>query len=507
MTLARSFGSLRAGALSLLLACALALTSCATPDAPSGDAPLRTEAEYYAQQLDWRDCGDGFECATAKAPLDWQNVAESDQIGLALTRHSATGDERLGSLFVNPGGPGASGTSFVRESLDRAVSPEVQEAYDVIGWDPRGVADPSAMTCVDAAGLDDYLFALPENEPRTDAWIEELRQSSAAFGEECLATSGELLANVDTVSTARDLDMLRAVVGDSKLNYIGYSYGTLIGAYYAELFASNVGRLVLDGAVNPEATIFDTVLFQTKGFEASLTAYLTWCLERSDCPFTGTVEQSQRAVANLLEKVEKTPLPGEDGRMLGTSTLLTAIIFPLYDEGNWPYLNQLFEGLKTGDTYVAFALADAYFSRNDDGTYADHSNEAFASINCLDYERVTDVEVMRRNAEVIAREAPIFGKYQGFGELGCADWPVPAKPMRQKIVAAGSAPILVIGTTGDPATPYQNAVDLAASLENGHLLTYQGEGHTAYMRSNSCVQRTVDDYLLSGAVPSTDPRC
>lgn len=512
--------SKRVSLVALLTAATLALTGCVSlfplslffdgdsnPPAETSAEGFATAEEYYQQPVDWSDCGGGFECATVLAPLDWENVSAASPVSLALTRQQATGSERLGSLFTNPGGPGASGVDFVTNGIDRAASAELQQAYDVIGWDPRGVNQSDGVQCLDAAAMDEYLFGVAENEPRTDAWIDELRASSKAYGEACAENTGERLGFVDTVSTARDLDMLRAVVGDEKLNYIGYSYGTLIGAYYAELFPENVGRMVLDGVVNPTATVFDMVLFQTTAFEQSLENYLKWCLGQNDCPFTGTVAQAQRSIQILLEKVEANPPTGPDGRKLSVSTLITAIIFPLYDEASWSYLNRLFDDLKQGDTETAFILADAYFSRDQDGSYLDNSNDAFASINCLDYERVTDIEQMKRNAEQIADAAPIFGPYQGFGELGCADWPVPAKTLRTTITAPGSAPILVLGTTGDPATPYQWAVDLAGTLQNGFLVTYNGEGHTAYNRSNSCVLNTVDAYMLSGTVPPADPQC
>lgn len=474
----------------------------------SSEVPTTVE-EFYGQRADWVTCAQNIECADVYAPLDWENVSAENPVTLRMTRHEATGSERLGSLFVNPGGPGASGAAFVAQSLDRAVSQELQEYYDVIGWDPRGVGDSSAVACYDAAGTDEYLFGIPKNPPRTDAWIAEAQQVSTAFGEACAEQTGDLLAHVDTVSTARDLDMLRAIVSDTKLNYIGYSYGTRIGAYYAELFPDRVGRVVLDGVVDPNSSLYDIVLFQTKGFEQAFERYLEWCVLGSNCPFPSTVDQALASVSTLLEKVEAQPLQGEDGRMLGTSTLLTAIVYPLYDEGSWSYLNDLFTSLKTGDTRMAFSLADAYYSRDSSGEYLDNSNEAFAAINCLDYTRETDLEVMRRNAAEIAAAAPLFGKYQGFGEIGCAEWPVAAKPFTKPITAAGSQPILVIGTTGDPATPYQWSVDLAASLQNGVLVTYNGEGHTAYNRSpaNECVLNTVDDYMIRGTVPNADPQC
>lgn len=481
------------------------------PPKPGGSSAPTTVEEYYGQTARWRDCGSGAQCATVYAPIDWQNVSAENAVTLKLTRHEATGSKRLGSVFINPGGPGASGADFVAESVDSAASARLQQYYDVIGWDPRGVGGSTAVACYDAAGMDEYIYGLADSEPRTDAWIAEMRASSKAFGQACSEQTGELLAHVDTISTAHDLDMLRSIVNDEKLNYVGYSYGTLIGSYYAELFPEKVGRMVLDGVVDSDVTTFDMVLFQTKGFEAALRSYLKWCMqlpvESDHCPFSGTVDSAAQSVSRLLAKVEATPLQGADGRMLGVNTLLISIIYPLYSEDSWPYLNDLFNELTTGQTETAFLLADSYFSRDSDGTYLDNSNEAFAAINCLDYPRETDYDVMRANAEKIAEAAPIFGKYQGYGELACIDWPAEPVLLEGELTATGAPPILVIGTTGDPATPYQWAVNLAGKLESGVLVTYNGEGHTAYNRSNDCVLDAVDNYMIKGTVPSADPQC
>lgn len=503
---------------SLALAAILTLTSCTllpsllaflpSPDAGTTTADgFATAREYYEQDITWRSCAQGMECATVIAPQDWEAVSAKDPVSLKLTRHQATGSDRLGSVFVNPGGPGGSGISFVQDSLDSAASKRLQEYYDVIGWDPRGVGESAGVVCYEPAQMDEYLFGIPTSTPRTEAWMDELRADARQFGEACAEQTGSLLGHVDTINTAHDLDLMRAVVNDAKLNYIGYSYGTLIGSTYAELFPKKVGRMVLDGVVAPNASVFDMVLFQTKGFEAALGAYLNWCKRNSDCPFPGTVEQAKASVSSLLAKVEATPLQGSDGRMLGVSTLLTAIIFPLYSEDYWPYLNDLFSELKSGETEMAFTLADAYLSRDTSGAYLDNSNEAFAAINCLGYERITDYDTIKKNAEAIAAAAPIFGKYQGYGELACIDWPEEPVLFEQDITAAGAPPILVIGTTGDPATPYQWAVDLAGTLKSGVLVTYNGEGHTAYNRSNDCILDAVDDYMIDGTVPSADPQC
>ncbi len=311
---------------------------------------------------------------------------------------------------------------------------------------------------------------------------------------------------VDTHSAAQDLDLLRAVVHDRFLNYVGYSYGTLLGATYAGLFPKNVGRMVLDGALNPASTNFDVTVKQSVGFENALKAYLADCLEASACPFSGTVEQSMTRIHELLASLDAQPLKGSDGRNLGADSMVTAIVTPLYDQASWSELSTIFDGVFSGDADPAWSAVDWYYNRVD-GTYQDNSTEAFMAINCADYPASSDREQWRVDAAKVATAAPVIGPYLAWGEQFCVSWPAQAVRQPQEISAAGSAPILVVGTTGDPATPYVWAQELAAQLENGHLLTFAGEGHTAYTQSNSCVDKTVDDYLLRGTVPPRDAHC
>lgn len=479
----------------------------------SGPAPTQLElpatpvgGNFGAQDPKWTDCGDGFECADVYAPLDWDSP-EGDTITLRMVKHPATSGSPIGSLFVNPGGPGASGVNFVRNALDAAAGAPLQKNFDVIGWDPRGVGASSPVSCLDASEMDEYLFGESDStaERGSDEWIEEGIASSKSFGAACSENTGELLAHVDTVSTVRDLDMLRQVVGDQQLNYLGYSYGTHIGARYAEMFPKQVGRLVLDGVLDPTASEADVVREQTRGFELALRSYAAACLGSAECPLTGSVDSAMRQIGALLDRVDEAPLTGSDGRTLSASTLLTAIITPLYSESNWGYLNTLFETVAEGDADVAFALADSYFSRSN-GEYLDNSTEAFQAINCLDYPNEVDPVRMREQAAELKRIAPTIGGFQGFGDVSCAGWPYKGVDERAPVRAAGAAPILVVGTTGDPATPFRWAESLAEQLESGVLLRFEGEGHTAYGH-NACINATVESYLIDGAVPVTGTSC
>jgi pimeloyl-ACP methyl ester carboxylesterase len=503
----------------ILAACALAFSGCGIlpqllsgSGGSAGPGPLPAEPggtveAYGAQQPNWGDCGNGMQCADVHAPLDWEDPAGA-RMSLRLVKHPATGGDPMGTLFVNPGGPGASGAEYIANSIDFVIPETVQREYDVIGWDPRGVGASTPVRCFDAADMDDFLFGLGETgdlEVGSDEWIAAALDESRAFGAACEEGTGPLLGHVDTASTVRDLDMLRAIVGDSALNYLGFSYGTYIGARYADAFPERVGRLVLDGAMDPTTELADVVREQTRGFELALRADTTDCLQRRGCPLSGTVDDAMASIGALLDRVDEEPLQGSDGRMLSAGTMLTAIITPLYAQSNWRYLDQLWETVAQGDADVALSLADFYYDRVD-GRYLSNSTEAFSAINCLDYPGGLDPDRMREQAAELADIAPTIGRFQGYGGISCAAWPVQGVADRVGVTAAGADPILVVGTTGDPATPYRWAESLAQQLESGVLVTYVGEGHTAYGESD-CVDRVVDAYLLTGAVPAEDPRC
>jgi pimeloyl-ACP methyl ester carboxylesterase len=490
---------------------ALTLSACSAGVVPEPTlSPEVIPAEYqpfYSQTLEWTDCHEDMQCATATAPLNWDDPT-GDTIELALVRHQATSSKKLGSLFVNPGGPGASGVNLVVDSLDYAVSGDVQKHYDVIGFDPRGVGASTPVVCFDdATQLDEYLFGTLDAERGSPEWFAEREAASEEFAQACLERTGDLLAHVDTVSAAHDLDMLRATVGDRQLNYLGYSYGTLLGAIYAENFPGNVGRMVLDGALDPSSTSADVILTQSIGFENALRAYLADCLAGSECPFSGSVDSAMSQVGALLASLEAEPLTASDGRALGADSMLTAIIAPLYDKNAWSFLSDVFAGVNDGDADTAYSSVDWYYSRNEDGSYADNSTESFLAINCLDYPVKNDPAQWAADAKVMQAQAPVIGPYLAYGDQLCSQWPFPAVLTPKKVTAKGAGDVLVVGTTGDPATPYRWAQNLAAQLEGGHLVTYQGEGHTAYNKSNACVNNAVDGFLLRGKVPATDPQC
>ncbi len=459
---------------------------------------------FYEQTLDWSGCHDVFECTTVTAPLDWANPSDGE-IELSLIRNRAEGGEAVGSLLVNPGGPGSSGVAIVRDSVAFAVSDPVRAAYDVVGFDPRGVGDSTAVRCFDAADMDAYLFDIPENPRGSDAWEEEVTAAHREFAEACDANSDGILPFITTENSARDLDLLRGVLGDEELYFLGYSYGSFLGATYAKLFPDKVGRLVLDGAVDPSISRLDMNTTQVIGFESALRAYMADCLEGDDCPFRGTVDQALEDVGVLLASVDRSPLRAADGRMLGADTLMTAISQALYAQSLWEALTVMFTDVLEGNPEVAFILADFYFDR-EDGVYVGNLMEAFRAYNCLDYPNDSTPEQEAAADELLRAEAPTIAEYQ-VGPDSCADWPYPPTGVRERITAEGAAPIVVVGTTGDPATPYEWAVSLAEQLASGVLVTRVGEGHTGYNKGNTCVDRAVESYLLEGTVPEDGLRC
>ncbi|MEE6288727.1 alpha/beta hydrolase [Georgenia sp. MJ173] len=503
----------RAGA---LLGATLLLASCSTadpadddgeaPDASAHGVEMPAVPEgldaFYEQDVAWEACG-SFDCADVTVPMIYDEP-DGETIEIAVKRRTADGDP-IGSLFINPGGPGGSGTDLV-DGVAMMFSRDLLEGFDVVGFDPRGVGESTAVECVSDAELDkmratDYELDTPEQ-------VETFYDAASDLAEACAANTGPLLGHVDTVSAAKDLDVLRHVLDEPRLDYLGYSYGTLLGATYADLFPQNVGRLALDGAVDPAAGSRDLVLGQAEGFERALHSYAEDCLAGSQCPLTGTVDTAVEQVQDLLELASHTPLPTGTDRELTTSLMFSGIILPLYDDALWPMLSSALDAaMYDNDGSQLLLLADLGAERESDGSYASNSTEAFTAINCLDYPVVADLDQMREDAETLEEISPTFGAALAFGDVGCEVWPEEATGERVPIAAEGAAPILVVGTTGDPATPYAWSQSLAEQLADATLVTYDGQGHTAYGRSNGCITDAVDAYLLRGTVPADGLTC
>ena len=478
-------------------------------------APVGFES-YYAQPVEWSFCWVDVQCGTLQAPTDWSDPL-SAPIELALTRHLASIQPATGDLFVNPGGPGESAATFISDSADRAVDANLLQAYNIVGIDPRGVGASTPVTCfVDPADMDNALYSIPKAKRNSIAWNDEAWQRSQEFGAACLENTGDLLGFVDTESAARDMDMVRAALGNETLNYLGYSYGTFLGAMYADLFPDRVGKMVLDGAVDPTATVDATADDQTIAFESALNAFLAWCVDGGDCPLGDSVPEATGSMILLLSGVDAQPLVNADGRLLGADTLVTSIVNTLYDDSAWSYLSDLLGAVLNDDPSIAFESADAYNGRNADGSYASNTTEAFIAVNCIDVPTDTPVDTPDSASttaqatgpdEQTLLRAPILGPYLFSPVDICNVWPVSPRGSSRPLVAAGAPDLLVIGTTNDPATPYADAISLSEQMSSAHLVTFEGEGHTAYNRGNSCIDDIVDRYFLDGAIPPADIAC
>lgn len=476
-----------------------------------GADPAKDERwkKFYDQRADWGKCEraeyQGAECATIEVPLKW-NDPEGATLSLLLTRVPATGDDKKGSLLLNPGGPGGSGAEHVAAYGSMTISSTVRKQYDLIGFDPRGVKDSDGVQCLDDAETDEMLSTdIPDTEEgkkKAKEWADKLAKA-------CKAKSSDRIQYVDTYSAARDMDVIRAAVESEKLDYLGFSYGTYLGATYAEMYPERTGHLILDGAMDPALTTNEIVAGQAAGFEQAIKDFVTWCQnERGTCPLTGSVDEGIQQLRDFMTNAGKNPIPTASGRKLNETLASTAILTALYSNETWEYVALGIESAKNNNSAdVLLMLADLANEREEDGTFKSNSTFANVAVNCLDHVGVTDKKWLKAEGERLAKKYPTFGPSLGSEEDGCANWP--AKPVRypEEIHAKGSSTIVVIGTTHDPATPYAWAESLSKQLDNSVLLTWDGFGHTAYSRSGGCIEEMVDAYLLEDKVPDDGAKC
>ncbi|MFF0485756.1 alpha/beta hydrolase [Streptomyces sp. NPDC004435] len=505
-----------------LAAAGLILSGCtggsdAAAPAASGVATARQAAspapspealkKYYGQKPAWRECGvEGFQCATLRAPLDYAKP-DGPEIRLAVSRVRASGPgQRIGSLLVNPGGPGGSAVDYLQGYAGIGYPEPVRARYDIVAVDPRGVGRSEPVDCLTGPEMDTYTQV--DQTPDDEAEVQALTASFKRFAAGCEKRSGTVLPHVSTVETARDMDIARAVLGDEKLHYVGASYGTFLGATYAELFPGRVGRFVLDGAMDPSLSALDLNRDQTAGFETAFAAFAADCVALPDCPLgTGTVAEAGEALRGFFRATDAEPVPTGDDRELGESLATTGVIAAMYDEGAWPQLREALTRAIGGEGSSLLALADSYYEREPDGSYA-NLMFANAAVNCLDLPAAyLDPAGAQRAVPSFDKVSPVFGTGLAWAALNCTYWPSPATGRPHRITAEGAAPILVVGTTRDPATPYKWAESLADQLSSGTLLTYEGDGHTAYGRGSDCVDTAVNTYLLEGTPPTGGKRC
>jgi len=450
-------------------------------------------ARYERQRLDWKPCGHGFSCSMMLVPLDYARP-DGTAITLAVAKRPATSDKRLGSLIINPGGPGGSGVGYVGYFNAAGL-----ERYDIVGWDPRGVGRSTPVTCFVPADLDRYfsMDSSPDDPAEWQARIDEQTE----FGQSCLRGSGALLEHISTMETVRDLDLLRGLVGDSKINYFGSSYGTRIGALYTKVFPQRVGRMVLDGAVDINSK---SKIDQVDGFERALHHFAAWCAD-SHCKLGEQRDDVLSKIKEFLDRLDQQPLAATDGRTLSQQQGVEAAFYAMYGGTNsWPGLRDaLTAAIFDGDGGGMLQLADAADRRNPDGTYG-QLVYAFPAIRCLDSQE-DSVRAAEKRLTEDTREAPILGRLNG-PDLVCPLWPVKSAPKQPEVDADGAPPIVVIGTTGDPATPYEYAKSMGDELSPAVLLTFDGEGHLAYGQSQ-CIKTLVDAYLVRNQVPRDGTQC
>ena len=475
-----------------------------TPQSP----PPGSEAlsRFYSQRLDWKEC-EGAQCATLEVPVDYAKP-QGDTIELALVKVPARkASKRLGSLVVNPGGPGGSGVDYAR-AADFIVGKGVRDAYDVVGFDPRGVGRSSPIDCLTDRQLDTFLGSDPT--PDDPAEEQVFGQTAKAFAQACGTNAGPLLPHVSTVDAAKDMDVLRAALGEEKLTYLGKSYGTYLGTVYAGLFPKNVGRMVLDGVVAPDLTPEELNLGQAKGFELATRQWAAYCVDKGDCPLGDSVDAVMKGLRTFLTSVDQSPLPRTGDNAVPRLTegwASLGIAAAMYDQGAWQTLVDAMGDAVGGDGTALMQLADQYADRNPGGQYAGNIMEVIYAVNCLDKADTSDLTERHRLAEESLKEAPTWGPFLMWSSQPCGVWPVKATGAPAKISAEGAPPIVVIGTTRDPATPYEWAVRLRDQLADASLITFDGDGHTAYTRSNGCVDGAVDAYYLKGTVPKDGLRC
>jgi pimeloyl-ACP methyl ester carboxylesterase len=465
--------------------------------APAQDAAIPPVLDD-SLRITWTRCDTSYECATLQVPVDYGDAA-SGTLELALKRRPARG-QRIGSLLLNPGGPGGSGLDALVGLMPGLT--RLNERFDIVGFDPRGVGKSTPITCHDT--LQQLIAADPT--PDNDAEWAALDRVSQVFADGCAQKYPKLLPHLGTQNVARDMDRIRAGLGEDKLNFLGFSYGTSIGAWYAQLFPKRVRALVLDGAVSQVLSPIEMMLEQAKGFELALSNYFAWCQGSAlRCSWTQG-KDARQAFDSLSARIEQQPLAASGyDRPAGPGEFALAVIMPLYGgEQGWQLLSLALSRAVRGDGGVLIDLADSYLERGDDGAYA-NITEVNNAVNCIDHASPSYDEV-RANEARFASEAPIFGVATLGALLVCSHWgaalPEPTPPAGE-----GAAAIVVIGTTHDPATPYAWAESLSSELASAVLLTWEGEGHTAYTRGSSCIDAAVESYFIDGRVPQDGTRC
>lgn len=503
-------------------------TAAPTVTGPAGAVPAGF-AKFYGQRLSWGPCASyatdaadaklyassQFQCSHLTVPMAYANPT-GPTIKIGVLRKVATGgSSRIGSLLMNPGGPGASGMSFVAQLASYNLATDLNSRFDLVGFDPRGIGSSIPLiVCQTDAELD----ATRAETPRSDnqAAITSANNMLKAYAAGCVtktAAAGGVdgktfLANVGTRDVARDMDVLRGVLGDAKLTYAGFSYGTRIGYVYAEEFPNNVRAMILDGAVDPDQDPATANLDQDRGFQQAFVTFATACAQQPSCALGSDPAKATAAFQAISRPLVARPLALSDGRVLSYGDATLGVAEAMYDNSSWPDLEAALTDLKAGKGEKLMALADDYYQRDASGKYAEKP-DSFNAVRCVDDPRMSNpADVIKFNTAAAAA-APFEDSGDPAADIPdlCAYWPVPATLSPHKLVVPGLPKVMVISTTGDPATPYQNGVDLAREL-GATLLTYQGTRHAAFIVAGStCVNNAGNTYLLTLKLPAVGTRC
>ena len=489
----------RTAALAVILA--VFATACSR-NSPTSSFPSPTP--ITTGSVVWTDCGAGFQCGTVQVPLDYSHP-EAGTIGIALVRAPATDQaNRIGSLLINPGGPGFSGIDWVRGSAP--YLPDLNKRLDLVGFDPRGVGQSAPVRCLDGPQEDAFNALDPVLDDPQEKQV--AIQANKDFAAGCMQLSAKVLPFVDTVSAAKDMDVIRAALGDAKLTYLGFSYGTFLGETYAHLFPTHIRALALDAVVDPSLSPNDDLLAYVTGFEANLQAFLADCLARrssssSPCEYAQSGDPGQKLIA-LMQRLDTNPLP-VGSRLLTRGLAITGLQWRVFYQSTWPDLESALAQVDRGDGSGLLASADDLLGRNADGTYLNRDDANWA-ITCLDKPVPTDISAYDQLGPAFAKASPIFGPAFQYANFTCANWPVKATGHAGPLTADGAPPILLVGGTNDPATPYSGALAVHQQLASSVLLTREGNGHGSYGDS-VCATIAEDAYLINLTVPAPGTIC
>jgi pimeloyl-ACP methyl ester carboxylesterase len=475
--------------------------AAASPSAAAGSSPGTAATITPATPAHWTNCATKFQCATLRLPKDYHDPA-AGTLDVKIIRLPATDrGQRIGSLIVNPGGPGGSGIELVQNSAS-AFPKALRERFDLVGFDPRGVNASSPVRCIDDL---DGLAALdpsPDDQKELDRSVKQAKD----YADACAKRNATILPYLSTDAVVDDLDQIRQAVGDEKISYLGFSYGTLIGSMYADRYPDHIRAMVLDGAIDPSLSEVQLRTGQAKAFEAALGRFLARCSRRTSCLFHEG-GHSAKAFDALMAKIDKKSLPTPrvaDRRRVGPGLAFSAVLGSMYDKASWPALEAGLALAKRGDGSLLILLADPFRGRKANGTYSNMSDAYYAN-TCLDFPSSTDIGTYTKMAATFKKVAPRF-RAVAFNDLPCAFWSVPSQRTPAPAKGAGAPPIVVVGSTGDTATPYAWAKSLAKQLESAVLVTRKGEGHTSFL-VNNCVKTALDGYLLDLKVPKNGLVC